>query len=130
MTGVRLTHAAFALGVLAALHALLLRAGVRPWLASAAGAALAAAPSFTHAFRTQAYIKVAPAAWPCLGLWSLLRAVEPTAMRPGRWVFASGACCGLATVGYFVWAFVLPPVAVAAVCWTRGVALARPAWAT
>ncbi|MBK9117553.1 MAG: hypothetical protein IPM22_18570 [Betaproteobacteria bacterium] len=130
VTGVRLTHATFALGVLAALHALLVRAAVRPWFAAAIGVALALDTSFSYAFRTQGYITVAPAAWLLLGLYCLVRAAEADAARPGRWLFASGAFCGLAAVGYFVWAFVLPPVAIAAVRWTRGVALARPAWLT
>ncbi|MFO1316140.1 MAG: hypothetical protein U1F58_11110 [Burkholderiales bacterium] len=130
VTGVRLTHATFALGVLVALHALLLRTGVRPWLAAAVGVALALDPSFSYAFRTQAYITVAPAAWLLLGLVSLLRAAEANAANPERWLFASGALCGLAAVGYFVWAFVLPPVALAALRWMRGVPLARPAWAS
>ncbi len=111
VAGVRLTHAVFALGVLAALHALLLRGGVRPWLAAAVGVALAVDPAFAYAFRTQAYITVAPAAWLLLALYCLVRAREPEAASPGRWLFASGALCGLAAVGYFVWAFVLPPIA-------------------
>ncbi|MFO1323863.1 MAG: hypothetical protein U1F15_07340 [Burkholderiales bacterium] len=128
VTGVRLTHAMFALFVLAALHALLLRGGLRPWLAAAVGAALAVDPAFSYAFRTQAYITVAPAAWLLLSLVCLSRA--PEAAKPARWLFASGALCGLAAVGYFVWAFVLPPIAFAASRWMRGVPLARPAWLT
>ena len=130
VTGVRLVHATFALGVLAALHALLVRAGVRPWFAAAVGGALALDPSFSYAFRTQAYITLAPAAWLLLGVYGLLRAVAPDSARPGRWLFASGVFCGLAAVGYFVWAFVLPPVAWAAWRWRPDVSRARPAAVT
>ena len=112
--GVRLTHATFALGVLAALYALLLRCGLRPWLAAVVCALLAVDPSFSYSFRTQAYITVAPAAWLLLALVCLARATEPDRANAARWWFASGVLCGLAAVGYFVWAFVLPPIAVAA----------------
>ena len=53
VTGLRITHALFGLGVLAALFAVLARAGLKPWQAAAACAALAVDPSFTYAFRTQ-----------------------------------------------------------------------------
>lgn len=112
--GVRLTHATFALGVLAALYALLLRCGLRPWLAAVVCTLLAVDPSFSYSFRTQAYITVAPAAWLLLALVCLARANEPDRANAARWCFASGVLCGLAAVGYFVWAFVLPPIAVAA----------------
>src|SRR4029453_4751186 len=123
VAGVRLTHAAFALGVLAALYALQARGGVRLWLAAATGVVLALDPSFSYAFRTQGYITMAPAAWLLLGIFSLIRATESDAMRAGRWLFASGVLCGLAAVGYFVWALVLPPVAIAVSRWGRA---ARP----
>jgi len=125
VVGVRLTHAMFALGVLAALYALLTK-GMRPWFAGAICVALALDPSFSFAFRTQGYITVAPAAWLLLGLLCLIRATESDVQNPTRWLFASGAFCGLAAVGYFVWAFVLPPIAFAASLWMRGIKLARP----
>jgi len=128
--GVRLVHATFALGVLAALYALLARGGVRPWFAATVGVVLALDPSFSYAFRTQAYITMAPAAWLLLGVVCLLRAAEPGEAKAGRWLFWSGVFCGLAAVGYFVWAFVLPPIAFAAWRWMRGVALPRPPLAT
>jgi hypothetical protein len=130
VTGVRLTHATFALFVLAALYALLRRGGVRAWLAALVACVLALDPAFSYSFRVQAYITVAPAAWLLLGVYSLVRATEPGARKPDAWLFASGAFCGLAAVGYFVWMLVLPPVAVAAVRWTRAVRLARPALVT
>ena len=126
VAGVRLVHATFALGVLAALYALLVRGGVRAWLAATVGVLLALDPAFSYAFRTQAYITMAPAAWLLLGVFCLLRAAEPEAAKAGRWLFWSGVFCGLAAVGYFVWTFVLPPVAFAAWRWMRGVALRRP----
>jgi hypothetical protein len=126
VAGVRLTHAAFALGVLAALYALQARGGVRLWLAAATGVVLALDPSFSYAFRTQGYITMAPAAWLLLGIFCLIRATESDAMRPGRWLFASGVLCGLAAVGYFVWALVLPPVAIAVSRWGRAARPERP----
>ena len=126
VAGIRLTHATFALGVLAALYALLRRGGVAPWYAAAVIFPLALDPSFSYAFRTQAYITVAPAAWLLLGVLCLHRAAEPPDAKAGQWLFASGLLCGLAVVGYFVWAFVLPPIAIAAWRWSRGLVLARP----
>jgi len=126
VAGVRLVHATFALGVLAALYALLARGGVRTWLAAAIGVALALDPGFSYSFRTQAYITMAPAAWLLLGVLCLSHATTPGTPKAGRWLFASGAFCGLAAVGYFVWAFLLPPIAFAASRWMRGTAIERP----
>lgn len=124
--GVRLVHATFALGVLAALYALLLRGGIPSWFAAAVGVALALDPSFSYAFRTQAYITMAPAAWLLLGVACLMRARDAREANATRWLFASGALCGLAAVGYFVWAFVLPAIAFAAWHGMRGLPLRRP----
>ncbi|MFO1396449.1 MAG: hypothetical protein U1F48_05235 [Burkholderiales bacterium] len=107
VTGIRLTHAMFALGVLAALYALLSRTGMKPWLAALACAALAIDPAFSYAFRTQSYITLAPAAWLLLALYALLRAGAPGA-RARTWLFGAGIAYGLAIVGYFVYAFFAP----------------------
>jgi len=125
--GVRLVHATFAMGVLLSMYVLLQRV-ISPWWAALACIALALDPSFSFSFRTQAYITVAPTAWIFLGIYSLLRASTSPESTAARWVFASGVLCGLSAVGYFVWAFLLPPVAFFAVRSIRGVALARPAW--
>ena len=69
---------------------------------------------------------MAPAAWLLLGILCLIRATESDATRPGRWLFASGVFCGLAVVGYFVWALVLPPIAVAISRWLRAARPERP----
>ena len=117
VVGLRLTHAMFALGVLAALYALLVRSGPRPWLAALACAALAIDPAFSYAFRTQSYITLAPAAWLFLSLYCLQRAADGGARRR-RWLLGSGALYGLAIVGYFIYAFFLPAM-LAALYWSR-----------
>jgi len=119
VTGIRLTHAMFALGVLAALFALLTRTGMKPWLAALACAALAIDPAFSYAFRTQSYITLAPAAWLLLALYALLRAGVPGA-RARAWLVTAGVAYGLAVVGYFVYAFFAPALVYALVA-------ARPA---
>jgi hypothetical protein len=106
VAGLRLTHAVFALGVLAALYAVLARGGLRPWQAALACAALAVDPAFSYAFRTQSYITLAPTAWLFLSLYSLQRAANANGAH--RWLAASGALYGLATVGYFIYAFYFP----------------------
>lgn len=117
--GIRATHAMFALGVLAALYALLARAGLKPWQAALACATLALDPAFSYAFRTQSYITLAPAAWLLFALYALLRAGAPAA-RAGAWLFAAGVAYGLAIVGYFIYAFFVPALLYA-------LFLARPA---
>ncbi len=112
VTGIRLTHAMFALGVLAALYALLSRTGMKPWLAALACATLAIDPAFSYAFRTQSYITLAPAAWLLLALYALLRAGAPGA-RARRWLFVAGVAYGLSVVGYFIYAFFAPALAYA-----------------
>jgi hypothetical protein len=117
VAGLRLAHAMFALGVLAALYALLVRSGPKPWQAALACAALAIDPAFSYAFRTQSYITLAPAAWLFLALYCLRRAADGGAQRR-RWLLGSGALYGLAVVGYFIYAFFLP-VMLAALYWSR-----------
>ncbi len=127
VTGLRITHALFGLGVLAALFAVLARAGLKPWQAAVACAALAVDPSFTYAFRTQSYITVAPMAWLLLSLYCVQRAGEPGA-HGRRWLAASGALYGLAVVGYFVYAFFLPALLLALRWWTPPAARGRGGW--
>ena len=116
VAGLRITHALFGLGVLAALYAVLTRAALKPWQAALACAALAVDPSFTYAFRTQSYITVAPMAWLLLSLYCVQRAALPEARR-ARWLAGSGVLYGLAVVGYFVYAFFLPAVLLALRWW-------------
>jgi len=122
VTGLRLTHAMFALGILAALYVLLVRGGLKPWQAALAGAALAVDPAFSYAFRTQSYITLAPTAWLLLSLYAMQRA-SASATRARPWLVASGTLHGLAIVGYFIYAFYLPAMALALWLWCRG----RPA---
>ena len=112
VAGLRLTHAMFALGVLAALYAWLGRSGARPWHAAIACAALALDPAFSYAFRTQSYITLAPAAWLFLALYALARANDART-RVTAWLLASGLFYGLAVVGYFIYAFFLPALVLA-----------------
>lgn len=117
VTGIRLTHAMFGLGVLAALYAMLARSGMRPWQAMLACATLAIDPGFSYAFRTQSYITLAPAAWLFLSLYCLQRAAT-LGTRNGRWLAASGTFYGLAIVGYFIYAFFLPAMLLAVRLWS------------
>jgi hypothetical protein len=118
--GLRLTHAMFALAILAALYAMLARGGLQPWQAALAGVALAVDPAFSYAFRTQSYITLAPTAWLFLALYALQRAVAADMTRI-RWLIASGAFYGLAAVGYFIYAFYLPAMVLALLLWSRDV---------
>ena len=113
----RIVHALFGLGVLAALYGLLAAAGVRPWLATLAAGALAVDPVFLFAFRTQSYITMSPAAWLLLALLFLLRSGRAGASP--RAMVASGFFAGLAVQGYFVYAFYLPALVVGAWLWPR-----------
>jgi hypothetical protein len=109
--GIRLTHAVFALGVLAAFFYVLRVAHVRAWIAVAAGVALAIDPSFSYAFRTQSTITVAPCAWLLLALALLpLDDIRDDARQRGR-TFAAGVFLSLAAVGYFIHAFFAPAFA-------------------
>lgn len=127
VAGIRATHAMFALFVLAALYALLTRGRLAPWQAALACTVLAIDPAFSYAFRTQSYITVAPAAWLFLALYALQRGALPGA-RVRAWVFAAGALYGLAIVGYFIYAFLLPALVCAYLLWRRTVQLPPRAW--
>ena len=125
VTGLRLTHALFALGLLASLHALLVRGGVAPGLAALAGIAMAVDPGFSYAFRTQSYITLAPTAWLFLALVSLQRAARSRDRKRG-WLVGSGICYGLAIVGYFIYAFFAPAMLLAVALWRREDSAAFP----
>ena len=124
--GLRIVHALFGLGVLAALYALLASAGVRPWLATLATGALAVDPVFLFAFRTQSYITMSPAAWLLLALLFLLRA-QRDASAP-RSILASGFCAGFAVQGYFVYAFYVPVLVAGVWLWSKARAGSGRAW--
>jgi hypothetical protein len=113
VVGLRLTHAVFALAVLASAYAVLTRAGSKPWLAALACVALALDPAFSYAFRTQSYITLAPAASLLFGLAAVMRATAPETSRRYAWWFIGGALHGIAIFGYFIYAFFLPAIAYA-----------------
>ena len=115
--GLRLTHAVFGAGVLAALYWLLLCARLAPWQAALACGALALDPSFSYAFRTQSYITLAADAWLLLALACLLPSADGFA--PARRLFWGGVWAGTAIVGYFVHAFFVPALAAGAWWATR-----------
>jgi hypothetical protein len=117
VTGLRVTHALFGLAVLAALYALLGRAGTGRWWAAAVGATLAVDPTWVYAFRTQSYITTAPAAWLLLSLYALQRSGSADAGQRRRWIAASGFFAGFAFAGYFVYLFFAPAIALAAMAW-------------
>jgi Dolichyl-phosphate-mannose-protein mannosyltransferase len=110
VTGLRLTHAMFALAILGASYLVLIRGRLMPWRAALAGLALALDPAFSYAFRTQSYITLAPTAWLFVSLYALQRAVGA---QSHRWHFVSGIFYGLAVVGYFIYAFFLPAILLA-----------------
>ncbi len=118
VTGLRLTHAMFALGILAASYAVLMRGGMKPWQAALAGAALALDPAFSYAFRTQSYITLAPTAWLFASLYATQRASSGSA-RTNWLLFASGVFAGVAIFGYFIYAFYLPALLLALWLWSR-----------
>jgi hypothetical protein len=122
----RIVHALFGLGVLAALYVLLASAGVRPWLATLATGALAVDPVFLFAFRTQSYITMSPAAWLLLALFFLLRAQRDDA-APGA-ILASGFLAGFAVQGYFVYAFYVPVLVAGVWLWSTAWAGSGRAW--
>jgi len=113
--GLRLTHAVFALGVLAGLFFLLRRAGLGPLAAAACVTALGVDPSFTYAFRSQSYITLAPSAFVLAGA-GLLVPADHRWQKPA-W---SGFLAGFAAVGYFVQGFLLVALLPALVLVTRG----------
>jgi hypothetical protein len=120
VAGLRLTHALFALAILAALYVLLGRAGVGRWWAAAAGVALAVDPTFIYAFRTQSYITTAPVAWLFVSLFALHGINSRDVKQRRRWIAVSGFCAGLAFAGYFVHLFFAPAVALAVLAWPDG----------
>ena len=107
--GLRLTHAIFAIGVLAGLFFLLRRLRVHPAAAALACALLALDPSFSYAFRTQSYITLLPDAWL---LVALALVIEPAPEQRRRW-WLSGFLAGLAVSSYFIHAFFLPAILIA-----------------
>jgi len=122
----RIVHALFGLGVLAALYALLASAGVRPWLATLATGALAVDPVFLFAFRTQSYVTMSPAVWLLLALFFLLRA-QRRDPAPGA-ILASGFLAGLAVQGYFIYAFYVPVLVAGVWLWSTARAGSGRAW--
>lgn len=105
----RLTHAIFAIGVLAGLFFLLRRLRVHPAAAALACVLLALDPSFSYAFRTQSYITLLPDAWLLVAV-ALVVGSTPDGGR--RWRL-SGGLAGLAVSCYFVHAFFLPALLLA-----------------
>ncbi len=107
--GLRLTHAMFAIGVLAGLFFLLRQLRVHPAAATLACVLLALDPSFFYAFRTQSYITLLPDAWLLVAI-ALVIASAPDGER--RWGL-SGVLAGLAVSSYFIHAFFLPALLIA-----------------
>jgi len=120
VAGLRLTHAMFALAILAALYALLARGALRPWQAALACAALAVDPAFSYAFRTQSYVTLAPTAWLFLSLYALQRGAGSNASAQ-KWLVASGAFYGLAISGYFIYTFYFPAMLLAIWLWNQDI---------
>ncbi len=110
--GLRLTHAMFAIGVLAGLFFLQRRLRVHPAAAALACVALALDPSFSYAFRTQSYITLLPDAWLLVAI-ALIVAPAPDGKH--RWAL-SGTLAGLAVSCYFIHAFFLPALLIAVWC--------------
>jgi len=127
VTGLRLTHAIFALGLLATLYALLVRHDIKPWQAALVCAALAIDPGFSYAFRTQSYITLAPCAWLFLSLYALRRAAQANSGW-SKWIFASGMFYGWSIVGYFIYAFFLPAMLLALYTWRPPAMGVRRTW--
>jgi hypothetical protein len=117
VAGLRITHGLFALGILAAVYALLYASGMRRWWAALACVALAVDPAFVYSFRTQGYLSLAPSAWMFLSLYALQRAATATVERQPRWLALSGLMMGLAFSGYFIYMFFAPVIALAVVVW-------------
>ena len=113
VVGLRLTHAMFALAVLAVWYSLQRRAGLSPAWAAAFGVALAVDPSFVYAFRSQSYITMAPAALLMLALIALLRARICGGWPRALWLAGCGLLVGLACWGYFIYSFFVPALLVA-----------------
>jgi hypothetical protein len=117
VTSLRVAHALFALGILAAMYALLIRSKMDRWWAAAICAALVLDPGFVYSFRTQSYITVAPVAWLLLSVDSLRQRASTMPAKRTRWLGLSGLFFGLSIYGYFVYAFYVPALAIAVITW-------------
>lgn len=114
VVSVRVTHALYGSLIILLAWLILRRVTGRPVLAMVLAIVLAADMAFLGSFRTQAYIILAGQVWMMLALWAAIRCVMDDA--PPRWLLLlSGVGMGLATYGYFVFLFFLPPMAVLAV---------------
>lgn len=118
VAGLRLTHAMFGLGVLAALYGMLRTTRLPRTWAVATGVVLALDPSFVYAFRTSSYITMAPVALLLLAVVCVEKARVSEARARDRWLLACGGLGGLATWGYFIYAFFVPVLMIAA--WVTG----------
>ena len=112
--GLRLTHAMFGLMVLAVWYALQRHVGLPRTWAVAFGIALAIDPSFIYAFRSQCYITMSPAALLMLGVMALFFARASVGRTRTIWLAACGLLTGLASWGYFIYAFFFPAIMIAA----------------
>jgi len=112
--GLRLTHAMFALAVLASWYALQRHVGLSRTWAVAFGIVLAIDPSFVYAFRDQSYITMAPVALLMLAVIALFRARASSGRAGTLWLAGCGLLSGLASFGYFIYAFFFPAMLIAA----------------
>ena len=117
VVGIRLTNMIFGLCVLAGAGAFMCAFRVRALIAALCLASLALDPGLLFSFRTQFYITLLPASV-LLGSAALTEARRMTPTRPA--VAVSGLLAGVACYGYFIYGFVVPAVAVFALCrWAR-----------
>lgn len=114
VAGLRLTHAMFALAVLAAWYALQRQSGLSRTLATAFAIALALDPSFVYAFRDQCYITMTPVALLMLAAISLFKAAARAGNTRTRWLAVCGLLAGLACWGYYIYVFFAPALLLAA----------------
>ena len=114
VVGLRLTHAMFGLMVLAAWYALQRHVGLSRTWAVAFGIALAIDPSFIYAFRNQCYITMSPVALLMLAVMALFFARASAGRARTIWLAACGLLTGLASWGYFIYAFFFPAMMIAA----------------
>jgi hypothetical protein len=115
--GIRLTHAVFGLGVVAATYWTLLRFRVQPMVAALGCVALAADPAFTYAFRTQSQITLGACAWLLVAI-ATLPWYGNSPRR--RWLPAvSGIFYGWSVVAYFIYGFFFPAIAIAVAALSR-----------
>lgn len=114
VVSVRLTHAMYGSLIVLMTWLILRRVSGRPVLATVLAIALATDMAFIGSFRTQVYIVLAGQVWMMLSLWLALCSIQDA--KPSRWLLLlSGVGMGLATYGYFVFLFFVPPVAALAV---------------